>query len=209
MRRDDILLHAELATCRPERAHRQGALEWLIVHNTGGILAIPSPHTVIKHQGMSCPHIGEARPHVWPGCDAPGRGAQYGGHYVEPCCTLSSPLLVMLGSVLLWTPTTWLRHHLSYPSSCSFPYSTFTWTSLAGALSTRNTFLSAACYGSAPVSSVTPLPLLPWEEKTVQQHGSMELQGTWGDMTGGEWCGRDKTYWASNYLQSFLTGQKS
>ena len=37
--------------------------------------------------------------------------------------------------------------------------------------------------------------------------GSMEMQGTWGDMTGGEWCGQDKTYWASNYLQSFLTGQ--
>ena len=175
----------------------------------GGILAIPSLHTVIKHQGMLCPHTGEARLHVWPGRDALGRGAQYGGHYVEPYCTLSSPLLVMLGSVLLWTPTTWLRHHLSYPSSCSFPYSTFTWTSLAGALSTRNTFLSAACYGSAPVSSVTPLPPLPWEEKTVQQHGSMELQGTWGGMTGGEWCGRDKTYWASNYLQNFLTGQQS
>ena len=50
---------------------------------------------------MLCPHIGEARLHVWPGRDALGRGAQYGGHYVEPCCTLSSPLLVMLGSVAL------------------------------------------------------------------------------------------------------------
>ena len=144
-------------------------MEWLIVHNMGGILAIPSPHTVIKHQGILGPHTGEARLHVWPGRDALGRGAQYGGHHVEPYCTLSSPLLVMLGSALLWTPTTWLRHHLSYPPSCSFLYSTFMWTRLAGALSTRVTFLSAACYGSAPVSSVTPLPPLPWEEKTVQQ----------------------------------------
>ena len=30
-------------------------LEWLIVHNLGGILAIPSLHTVIKHQGMCVP----------------------------------------------------------------------------------------------------------------------------------------------------------
>ena len=37
--------------------------------------------------------------------------------------------------------------------------------------------------------------------------GSMELQGTWGDMTGGEWYGQEKTNWASNHLQSFLTGQ--
>ena len=169
MRRDVTILRAELATCRPERAHWHGILVWLIVHNMGGILAIPSPHTVIKHQGILDPHTGEARLHVWPGRDALGRGAQYGGHHVEPYCTLSSPLLVMLGSALLWTPTTWLRHHLSYPPSCSFLYSTFMWTRLAGALSTRVTFLSAACYGSAPVSSVTPLPPLPWEEKTVQQ----------------------------------------
>ena len=30
-------------------------LEWLIVHNMGGILAIPSLHTVTKHQGMCVP----------------------------------------------------------------------------------------------------------------------------------------------------------
>ena len=30
-------------------------LEWLIVHNVGGILAIPSLHTVTKHQGMCVP----------------------------------------------------------------------------------------------------------------------------------------------------------
>ena len=98
----------------------------------------------------------------WPGCTV----------WWPLCGAVLHPELSSLGYAgvfLLWTPMTWPWHHLSYPSSCSFPYSTFTWTCLAGALSTRDTFLSAACYWSVPVSSVTPLPPLPWEEKTVQQ----------------------------------------
>ena len=154
-------------------------LEWLIVHNMGGILAIPSLHTVTKHQGMNVPTLEKqdkksslvVMPLAWV------------HSRVATCWSPAAPRALL--SWLCWglpvpDPHDLVVIHPILSLFCSFLYSTFTWTGPAGALSICNSFLPAACCGSAPVSSATPLPLLPWEEKMVQYHGSLEMLGTWG-----------------------------
>ena len=139
-------------------------MDRLIVHSYGrDLLAKPSLHTHhhTSNRGQEFPHWCTKKNCLartccpWPECTG-------GGPVLDPPCARSSPSLVTLGSACFLTPTPESCHppilYFLYP----FPYSSLVWTSPAGALSTCNTFLSAAEPWSVPASSATFLPLLPW-----------------------------------------------